>query len=70
MSFFSFTLIIHVYIGSYNVDVSKISVSGVSSGAAMASQMHIAFSNDISGVGIVAGRKRERLCCYLQLFQL
>jgi len=40
-----------------NASVSRtnITVSGVSSGAAMATQLHIAFSNDISGVGVLAG---------------
>lgn len=39
----------------YNVDRSQISVSGISSGAAMATQMHVIFSKDIMGVGLVAG---------------
>jgi poly(3-hydroxybutyrate) depolymerase len=40
-----------------NASVSRtnITVSGVSSGAAMATQLHIAFSKDISGVGVLAG---------------
>jgi poly(3-hydroxybutyrate) depolymerase len=42
---------------TYNVDKSKITVSGISSGAAMANQLHVAYSSVFSGVGIVAGRK-------------
>ena len=42
---------------SYSINKSKITVSGVSSGAAMASQMHIAYSSVISGSGSVAGRE-------------
>lgn len=34
---------------------TKITVSGISSGAYMAQQFHTAFSKDVSGVGIVAG---------------
>jgi hypothetical protein len=40
---------------SYNIDPARISVSGVSSGAYMAGQMHIAHSSIFSGVGIIAG---------------
>ncbi|XP_052811890.1 uncharacterized protein LOC128239328 [Mya arenaria] len=40
---------------SFNVDQTKISVSGISSGAAMATQMHVIFSRDIMGVGLIAG---------------
>jgi len=42
-------------INPYNVNVSSISVSGVSSGGAMAIQYHIAHSSDIIGAGIIAG---------------
>jgi poly(3-hydroxybutyrate) depolymerase len=38
-----------------SVSRTNITVSGVSSGAAMATQLHIAFSQDISGVGVLAG---------------
>ncbi|UJR13347.1 hypothetical protein I4U23_000365 [Adineta vaga] len=38
-----------------NVPRTGVTVSGVSSGAAMANQLHIAFSNDISGAGVLAG---------------
>ena len=34
---------------------TNITVSGASSGAAMATQLHFAFSKDISGVGVLAG---------------
>jgi len=40
---------------TYNVDPNRISVSGISSGAYMASQLHLAHSSIFSGVGIVAG---------------
>lgn len=45
-----------VKLGSYNIETSKITVSGISSGAAMANQLHVAFSDIINGAGIVAGR--------------
>ena len=40
-----------------NASVSRtnITVSGASSGASMANQLHIAFSKDISGAGVLAG---------------
>lgn len=34
---------------------TDVTVSGISSGGAMATQLHIAYSKDISGCGIVAG---------------
>jgi len=39
----------------YNVDRTKISVSGASSGGSMATQMHVAYSSLIMGAGILAG---------------
>src|SRR3954465_4907803 len=40
----------------YNVSVNDVSVSGLSSGAYMAAQMHVAYSKTIrKGAGIVAG---------------
>jgi poly(3-hydroxybutyrate) depolymerase len=42
-------------LGSYPVDPDKVSVSGISSGAFMANQLHIAHSTEIMGAGIVAG---------------
>jgi hypothetical protein len=38
-----------------NVDLSHTTVSGLSSGAYMAGQFHVAFSGEVVGVGIVAG---------------
>ena len=40
---------------SFNVDPGQTSVSGLSSGAYMAGQFHVAFSATLIGVGIVAG---------------
>lgn len=40
---------------SYHIDPQGITISGVSSGAYMAVQMHVAFSKTISGAGSVAG---------------
>lgn len=40
---------------SYKVNTKQISVSGVSSGGYMAQQLHVAFSNNITGAGIIAG---------------
>jgi hypothetical protein len=42
--------------GKYDIHTNKITVSGVSSGGAMAAQLHVAFSSRIVGSGIVAGR--------------
>ena len=39
----------------YNIDATKITVSGVSSGACFAVQFHVAYSKIIQGVGAVAG---------------
>ncbi|KAK7092675.1 poly(3-hydroxybutyrate) depolymerase-like isoform X2 [Littorina saxatilis] len=39
----------------YNVDRHQISVSGISSGACMATQFHVVHSRDIMGVGMIAG---------------
>ena len=38
-----------------NADISKTSVSGLSSGAYMAGQFHLAFNRVVSGVGLVGG---------------
>ncbi|CAL8131438.1 unnamed protein product [Orchesella dallaii] len=38
-----------------NIDQSKMSVSGISSGAAMATQFHFAHSSELLGVGVFAG---------------
>jgi len=42
-------------LGRFPVDPAEVSVSGISSGAFMANQIHIAHSAGIMGVGIVAG---------------
>ena len=45
-----------VVLPKYNVSVNDVSVSGLSSGAYMAAQMHVAYSKTIKrGAGIVAG---------------
>src|SRR4051812_42199396 len=45
-----------VTLPKYNVSVSEVSVSGISSGGYMAAQMHFAYSKTIrKGAGIVAG---------------
>ena len=41
------------------MDRSKISVSGISSGGAMATQMHVAYSSIFMGVGVIAGSKHS-----------
>ena len=40
----------------YNITFKSITASGISSGAAMAIQLHVSYSSLIEGVGIVAGR--------------
>src|SRR4051812_37555001 len=42
-------------LGSYPVDANKVSISGISSGAFMANQFHVAHSALIMGAGMVAG---------------
>ncbi|MDO9708422.1 extracellular catalytic domain type 2 short-chain-length polyhydroxyalkanoate depolymerase [Paracraurococcus lichenis] len=42
-------------LGSYRIDPAQISVSGISSGAFMANQLHIAHSATFMGAGLVAG---------------
>jgi len=42
-------------LSSYNVDTSKITVSGLSSGGFFAVQFHVAYSKIIRGVGVIAG---------------
>ena len=45
-----------VTLPKYNVSVSTVSVSGISSGGYMAAQMHFAYSNTIKkGAGVIAG---------------
>jgi len=55
-------LLLHVSNGEHNgslpqlnIDMESITVSGVSSGAAMAIQFHVAFSSALRGVGVIAG---------------
>jgi len=45
--------------GRYKVDRSKISVSGISSGGAMATHMHVAYSSVFMGVGVIAGSEQQ-----------
>lgn len=40
---------------AYGIDIYQTSVSGVSSGGAMAVQMHVAYSSIMRGVGVIAG---------------
>jgi poly(3-hydroxybutyrate) depolymerase len=40
---------------AYGVDIQQTSVSGASSGAAMAVQMHVAHSSIMRGIGVIAG---------------
>lgn len=42
-------------LGTYAIDPSAVSVSGISSGGFMAVQLHVAFSERFMGVGVVAG---------------
>src|SRR5260370_32466203 len=42
-------------LGRFPVDAAEVSVSGISSGAFMANQLHIAHSARIIGAGMVAG---------------
>lgn len=42
-------------LGSYTIDPDKVSISGISSGAFMANQFHMAHSKLIMGAGMVAG---------------
>ncbi|MEK6555409.1 MAG: PHB depolymerase family esterase, partial [Bdellovibrionota bacterium] len=57
MSRFSALLIVFfsLQVSAYNIDKTQVSVSGLSSGAYMAGQVHVAFSNIFMGVGIIAG---------------
>lgn len=40
---------------AYNINSEKITLSGISAGAYIAQQMHIAYADEISGVAIIAG---------------
>ena len=43
------------FMPSYNADLSETSVSGISSGAYMAVQFHVAYSSVVKGAGVIAG---------------
>jgi poly(3-hydroxybutyrate) depolymerase len=45
------------FVGDFGLDIdpSKVTVSGLSSGGFMAVQMHVAYSSVFSGAGIFAG---------------
>jgi poly(3-hydroxybutyrate) depolymerase len=51
-------------LGTYTIDKSKISISGISSGAFFAVQFHVAFSRDIMGVGVTAGGQYVLIDCW------
>ncbi len=51
----SFTVVAAERLGSYPVDPEKVSISGISSGAFMANQFHVAHSSLVMGAGMVAG---------------
>ncbi len=42
-------------LGGYNVDRSRVTVSGISAGAAFATQFHVGYSSSVSGAGTWAG---------------
>ena len=48
-------IILFSILDKYNIDKSQISVSGLSAGAAFATQFHVIYSSDIMGAGIIAG---------------
>lgn len=50
-----------LYLGNYNVDPHMTTVSGISSGAAMASQFHFAYSSQVFGAGIIAGGLNNKI---------
>ena len=54
----------------YNIDKSQISVSGLSAGAAFATQFHVIYSSDIMGAGIIAGREYLLFVCIRFLITL
>ena len=54
--YLSIVFIVHFFsLANGNLPRTDVTVSGISSGAAMATQLHIAFSESISGCGILAG---------------
>jgi hypothetical protein len=50
-----YTLVVIASITEAKPPRTDVTVSGISSGGAMAAQFHLAFSSDVSGAGIVAG---------------
>lgn len=46
--------------GTFNVDRDMVTVSGMSGGAAFATQIHVALSGTIRGAAMFAGSKRRR----------
>jgi poly(3-hydroxybutyrate) depolymerase len=40
---------------AFNIDPQRVTVSGISSGAYLAGQLHVAYSSRISGAGLIAG---------------
>lgn len=42
-------------LGGYGADPNKVSVSGISSGACMSTQLHVTYSKSFMGAGIIAG---------------
>jgi predicted peptidase len=50
-----FIILFSLQVSAYNIDKSQISVSGLSSGAYMAGQLHVAYSDLFMGVGLIAG---------------
>lgn len=51
---------VHSILEPYTIEPGSLSVSGISAGGAMATQFHVAFSKDVNGVGIFAGRNQTR----------
>lgn len=43
-------------LGPYTIQDGSLTVSGISAGGAMATQFHVAFSKNVNGVGLFAGR--------------
>lgn len=53
--FLQLVLPIATQLNSYGADGNMVSVSGLSSGGCMATQLHVAFSKTFMGVGIISG---------------
>ena len=52
---FNYSILYGVHLEPYAIEAGSLTVSGFSSGGAMATQFHVAFSADINGVGIFSG---------------